>query len=159
MLNQQIKKKLKISSLYQIFYLGHKPQYTVIYLQRRKKNSNWNKNLSIVWPCSSVVAKGCVDVRGQCWCLGSVLWPEFMWMSVFYVCTWAHVDVHDLCCLQGLYGCPTAAGGHVDVRGPCYHWRPYECSSSVLQPEAMLMSVGCVTARNQKGKEMSFAVL
>lgn len=40
---------------------------------------------------------------------------------------------------------PTAAGCHVDVcGGQCYHQSTSRCSWSVLQPEAILMSIGQV---------------
>ena len=62
------------------------------------------------------------------WCPWSMLWPEATWMSI--VCA--------------------PPGGHADVRGPCYHWRPWllfsVCAAarghvSFLYPKMSLVSL------------------
>jgi hypothetical protein len=85
------------------------------------------------------------------------LQPEAMLMFLSYAPTGGHIDLRGLHCHLDLwrylniccYWSPCLGPGfycswvYIDCHGSCYHRWTHRCPWSVLQPEAMLMFVGC----------------
>lgn len=102
---------------------------------------------------AQVTTKGYADIHGLCSSLkpSCYLWAMlpmgtilFILMGVEWSTTWGHDDVQ-VCSATRNYASvcfPTAAEFCVDIRGLCSHRKPCIYLGSVLQPKAMLISVG-----------------
>lgn len=67
---------------------------------------------------------------------------------VVHAVAWEHNDAEVHAAAGGQVGVSgLGVRGQVDVHGKGYHGGPFRCSSSVLQPEATLMSIGRADTR------------